>query len=78
MFLHETAQARFHATTLKPSNGKVLPPVRSSTLTGAILEVRDSFDNLRAESQALEWLHNGSTDPMFERLYRMQKWKVCM
>lgn len=52
VFLHEVAHARFHAAALQPSTGKVFPPLRSSNISGALLGIKDSFDELRTGIQA--------------------------
>ena len=55
VFLHETAHPSYQAAVLKFSDSNVLPPILSTSLRGAILGVNDSLDELRVESQALEW-----------------------
>jgi hypothetical protein len=74
VFLHEVAHARFHAAALQPSKGKVLPPVRSSTFKGEIFGVKDRFDEVRADTQALEWFQFAGKGPTTARLFRLQKW----
>ena len=74
LFLHETAHARYLAAALQPSNGKVLSPVRSSSFRGAILEVKDKLDELRADTQALKWRLFAGEGPIMTRLLELQKW----
>lgn len=75
VFLHEKAHAKFQAAALQPSTSKVLPPVRSSTLGGAFLEVKYGFDELRVDTQALEWLHFVGNGIIMDRLFKLHDWQ---
>jgi hypothetical protein len=74
IYLHETAHTKFHAAALLPSNGKALPLVRSSSIRGQLLGVRDSLDELRADSQALEWFVFAGKGPMMARVLQLLNW----
>ena len=74
VFLHEAAHARFHAKTLAPSDGKVLPPVRSSNIYGLVLGMKDITDEIKADIQKIDWLLVVGKGPVLERLFSLQKW----
>ena len=74
IFLHETAHATSHASSLLPSDGNALPPVRSSNLRGLVLGMTDITDESKADLQKIEWLLIDKKGPVLERLFRLQKW----
>ena len=72
VFLHETAYAKFHASSLLPCDGNALPPVCPSNVRDLVLEMKDASDEIKADLQNIEWLLIAGEGLMMERLLRVQ------